>query len=114
MFLNLLQACSFSIDNIMAPLMTLVNISFFLQFSKQPLLPRFLVFSLGFYMRLCYTIGFNFSRTVSTSINALVSARRIDAFLVTKEITTVNERSFYGETAEITVKNLDYSWDQVI
>ncbi len=113
LFLNLLQAISVSIDNMLAPLMTLVNISFFIEYAHQPLFPRFLVFTLGFYMRLCYSIGFQFSRTISTLINGLVSAKRINDFLLAKELATANEKCFYGETASIKVENLDFSWNQV-
>jgi ABC-type multidrug transport system fused ATPase/permease subunit len=113
LWLNILQAIILSIDNIMATLMTLFNLIFFIKFSNYVLLPSYIVFSLGFYMRLCYSIGFNFTRSLTTLINGLVSIKRLDEFLLKKELNINNERFLYDSAdSSIDVENLEFSWNE--
>lgn len=99
----------------MATLMTLFNIIFFVRFSKAVLKPSYIVFSLGFYMRLCYSIGYNFTRSLTTLINGLVSIQRLDDFLLKKELDINNERFLYDSSAtEINLENFSFSWTEVI
>ena len=93
--------------------MTFLNISAFISFTPLPLIPRYLVFSIGFYTRLAYSIGFNFSRSMTTLISALVSLKRINDFLLVKELCPANEKSYFGETISIKVKSLNFSWDTI-
>ncbi len=110
LFLNVMQALSYSIDNVMALLMTLANISIFISATNQPLLPSFIVFSLGFYVRLSYSIGFNFSRSVSSLITGLVSLKRINEFLLLEELAPANERCHHGDEISVRVEGLCFSW----
>lgn len=108
-----MQAVSYSIDNTMALLMTFMNISIFISFTDLPLLPSFIVFSLGFYVRLCYSIGFNFSRSTSALITGLVSLKRINDFLLLDELPPANERFCYGDEISVKVEKLCFSWKNV-
>ena len=111
--LNVLQAITLGIDNMMATFMTLVNISCFVSFFLRPLLPSYIVFSLGFYMRLCYSIGFYFTRSLVTLINALVSIDRISEFLQMKELSSSLEKISYYDSIGINVENLNFKWENV-
>ena len=66
-------------------------------------------------MRLCFSIGFNFTRSLTTLINALVSINRIDNFLLKKELNINQERFLYDSSAsEINVDDLEFAWSQVL
>ena len=114
--MNLLQSASASIDTIMSTLITFINITCFLHYTNAPLLPSFVVFSIGFYMRLCNSIGFNFTRAINTFINGLVSARRVNSFLMQKELDITlfnNFKQDLDSQSSINVKNLNFDWNQV-
>jgi len=98
----------------MALLVTLLNISTFIASSSLPLFPSFLVFSLGFYTRLCYSVGFNVSRSSSALITGLVSLKRINQFLLVEELPPANEKCYYGDAASVKVENLSFSWDKKV
>lgn len=109
-----MQSITLSIDNIMATLMTLFNIVFFVKYSNAALIPNYIVFSLGFYMRLCYSIGYNFTRSLTTLINGLVSIKRLNEFLLKKELDINNERFLYDSSAtEICVEDFSFAWSRV-
>ncbi len=106
---------SASIDTIMSTLITFVNITCFLHFTNAPLVPSFVVFSIGFYMKLCNSIGFNFTRALNTAINGLVSCRRVNAFLMQKELDLTcftNYKQDDEKNASINVHNLNFDWNQ--
>ncbi|CAF0837577.1 unnamed protein product [Brachionus calyciflorus] len=109
-FLNLLQASSATIDTIMATLMSFMNISFFIVFAGIPLLPSFIVFSIGFYMRLCNSVGFNFSRAVVSLVNYKVSADRIEEFLLMEELDAKQITAPNDPDLAVKVENLNFSW----
>jgi hypothetical protein len=65
-------------------------------------------------MRLCYSIGFNFTRSLTTLINGLVSINRVNDFLLKKELDVNQERYLYDSSAsEINVENLEFAWNEV-
>jgi hypothetical protein len=115
MILNMLASLSATIDTVMATLMTFVNIAFFLGYLSSPLLPSYMVFSIGFYMRLCASMGMNFTRALTMSVNYFISAKRINQFLLLKEFShSVSSTEKKSQTNAIEVENLGYKWDTVI
>ncbi len=96
----------------MALLMTLLNISTFIASTSLPLFPSFLVFSLGFYTRLCYSVGFNVSRSASALITGIVSLKRINKFLLVDELPPANDKCYFGDDVSIKVENLSFGWDK--
>ena len=94
--------------------MTFLNIYFFINFSQTALIPSFIVYAIGFYMRLCNSIGFNFTRSFLTTVSYSVSARRITDYLMIKELEdkrVVNEKDVGNLAVEI--ENFNYTWDKV-
>lgn len=113
----------------MATMVTLLNITFFIAFTeRRPLLPTYTVFAIGFYMRLCNTIGFNFTRSIIYFSNLRVSTKRVQKFLLVKELPSLHESSKGGDMEKtplykpnisgdgdktqsvIEIKNLNFSW----
>ena len=111
--MNVAQAFSYAIDNVLALLMTFINISAFVSFTKLPFLPSYLVFSIGFYTNLAHTIGFNFTQALSSLMSALVSLKRINDFLVIEELPVQNRVSYYGNVLGITVESFSFNWNIV-
>ncbi|RNA19404.1 multidrug resistance-associated 4, partial [Brachionus plicatilis] len=110
--LNLVQSLTATIDTIMATLMSFLNISFFIAFAGIPLVPSFIVFSIGFYMRLCNSVGFNFSRAVVSVVNFRVSAKRVGDFLLMKELEMKPVPVPNDPDLAIEIDNLNFSWKQ--
>lgn len=90
--------------------MSFLNISFFISFAGVPLIPSYIVFSIGFYMRLCNSVGFNFSRAVVSVINFRVSSKRVEEFLLLKELDTKCVSSLNNSDIAIKMQNLNFSW----
>nr|APD26517.1 ATP-binding cassette transporter subfamily C member 4 X1 protein [Brachionus koreanus] len=111
-FLNLVQSLTATIDTIMATLMSFLNISFFIAFAGIPLVPSFIVFSIGFYMRLCNSVGFNFSRAIVSVVNFRVSAKRVGDFLLMKELDMRQVPEPSDQELAIKIDNLNFSWKQ--
>nr|QNH67884.1 ATP-binding cassette transporter subfamily C member 4 X1 [Brachionus rotundiformis] len=111
-FLNLVQSLTATIDTIMATLMSFLNISFFIAFAGIPLVPSFIVFSIGFYMRLCNSVGFNFSRAVVSVVNFRVSAKRVGDFLLMQELDMGQVSTPTNPDLAIQIENLNFSWKQ--
>ena len=65
-------------------------------------------------MRICFSIGFNFTRTLTSVINGLVSLNRLNDFLLKKELDKKHERFLNESSApEVNVKNFKFAWKQV-
>lgn len=96
----------------MATLMSFLNISFFITFAGIPLIPSYIVFSIGFYMRLCNSVGFNFSRAVVSVINFRVSSKRVEEFLLMKELDLKSVSTMSNPIVAIKMENLNFSWKQ--
>lgn len=109
--LNMLLAGNGTIDTIMTTLVTLVNIIFFISFTdEKPLLPAYTVFAIGFYMRLCNTMGFNFTRAMIYFSNFRVSVRRVGNFLLTPELDQSKIRAPENPNTIIEMKDFNYSF----
>jgi len=66
-------------------------------------------------MKLCNSIGFNFTRALNTAINGLVSCKRVNAFLMQKELDLTcftNYKQDDEKNVSINVKNLNFNWNQ--
>ena len=79
--------------------------------SNKPLLPSYVIFSIGFYLRLCYSIGFDFSKAVNSILDFRVSAKRINEFLLLEEL-KVPEIS-KGGTEKVKLDSFSFSWNKV-
>jgi hypothetical protein len=66
-------------------------------------------------MRICFSIGFNFTRTLTSVINGLVSLKRVNDFLLKKELNIRHDRflTYESSAPEVNVKNLQFSWKKV-
>lgn len=111
--LNLLQSASATIDTIMATLMTFVNIAFFVGFTNVPLIPSYIVFSIGFYMRLCNSIGANFTRAITSLVNFRVSANRITEFLMLEELDQNQIAHPNDLITAVSIKDFNFEWKKV-
>ena len=88
MAIKILAAITSSIDAILNTSCTLTNIIFFFIVSgfHTPLLPTYLLFVLGFFIRLTHSIGTHFTRAINTFSSFLVSSKRIGKFLLQDEM----------------------------
>ena len=115
--LNILQAINATVDTSMATIMTLVSVVIFITFTRQPIVPTFTVFSIGFYMRLCNTMGFNFTRALTGLVNARVSIKRLDKFLLNEELATLRKpnvgRVIKKKPLGVEMRNFNYHWSEV-
>jgi ABC-type multidrug transport system fused ATPase/permease subunit len=93
----------------MATMMTFINVAFFINFTTSPLVPSIIVYAIGFYMRLCYSIGFMFSSAFTKLINALVSIDRMNEFLLAEEIKDTRLEPKDPKTA-IEMDKFCFSW----
>ena len=100
-------------DTIMGSLMTFLNVTVFLAVLSRPLSTTYIVFSIGFYMRLCSSIGFSFTRAVTSIVDFGVSARRINSFLLMRELNLNQVEKYTDKTIKIEIKNLNFKWDTV-
>jgi ABC-type multidrug transport system fused ATPase/permease subunit len=103
------QGLVVTIDAVLATLMTLINVVFFISFTNLRLLPSFVVYAIGFYQRLCFSIGFIFSRQIIFLSNALVSLSRLNEFLLAKELVELRLEPSDVNTA-IEMKSFNFSW----
>lgn len=101
-----------TIDTIMATLVTFVNISFFIAFTNdKPLLPAYTVFTIGFYMRLCNSMCFNFTRAMIYFSNYRISANRVGKFLLSKELDPKKIMPPGDDNnVAIQIKDFNFSW----
>jgi hypothetical protein len=93
--------------------MTFLNIYFFIKFTKIDLIPSFIVYAIGFYMRLCNSSGFNFTRAYITLINFKVGAKRITDFLLIKELQENRIEKDKSSRCAVQIERLNYSWSKV-
>lgn len=109
----MLLAGNATIDTLMATLVTLVNIIFFISFADgKPLLPAYTVFAIGFYMRLCYSMGFNFTRAMIYFSNFRVSLKRVGDFLTSPELDRSQIRVPDDPKTVIEMKDFKFSFSQ--
>jgi ABC-type bacteriocin/lantibiotic exporter with double-glycine peptidase domain len=95
----------------MTTIMTLINITFFVNYTNLELLPKFIVYAIGFYMRLCNSIGFNFTRAFITTINMKVSIERVREFLLYQEL--VDERRIASDNnLAVKLERFNYKWKE--
>lgn len=111
--LNVLLAANASIDTIMPTLVTFLNIIFFISFTDgKPLLPAYTVFSIGFYIRLCYTMGFYFTRAMVYFTGFRVSTKRIAQFLLTNELDRSRILKPSDSNIAIQLTDFNFSFDK--
>lgn len=100
-------------DTILTTLVTLLNIIFFIYFTNdKPLLPAYTTFAIGFYMRLCNSMGFNFTRAMVYFSNFRVSATRIGNFLKSPELDLTRIHTPSDPNIAIEMKDFNFSWGQ--
>lgn len=62
----------------------------YLTHGQSPILPAYLVFVLGFFIRLSTSIGSNLTRAITMFTNILVGCKRIEKLLLEEEISSSN------------------------
>jgi hypothetical protein len=100
----------------MATLITFMNITLFIRYSNSNvyLLPGFVIFSIGYYLRLSNSIGFNFPRSITSLLNGISSAQRCKLFLIRKETDFVQPQECNeSDIANINLNNFSYCFDKV-
>ena len=75
-----------------------------------PFVPSYLVFAMGYYSRLCTTVGFYLSRAITMCMSALVSLSRFEEFLLYTEFKHQNYNN--SREALIKVTNMSASWSK--
>lgn len=73
-----LFALNYSIDISLGTFLTYMGIAVFIHVTKKPLFPSYMVFILGYYRKICESIGMFFVRAVTHIINAHISIKRIE------------------------------------
>lgn len=100
----------------MTTLITFMNITLFIRYSNSNvyLLPGFVIFSIGYYLRLSNSIGFNFPRSITSLLNGISSAQRCKLFLIRKETNFVQPQECNeSDIANINLNNFSYCFDKV-
>ncbi len=114
--LSLLQALSTSLDTIMTTLITFMNITIFIRYSNANvyLVPGFVIFSIGYYLRLSNSIGFNFPRSITSLLNGISSAQRCKLFLIRRETDFLKSQECNeSDIANINLDDFSYCFDKV-
>ena len=103
-----------SIDAILNTSVTFTNIVFFFIVSGfyKPLLPTYLLFVLGFFIRLNHSIGTHFTRAINTFSSFLVSSKRIGKFLLQDEMSAKKyiEKKIEDKNIIVQMKNFTAFW----
>jgi hypothetical protein len=73
----MVRAINSSIDLDFGSLINYASVATFIFLANKPLLPKYVIFSISYYSRLCATVGFFFVRSLTYLIAAKVSLRRI-------------------------------------
>lgn len=112
--LKLIMAANAVIDTMLSASVTFLNVALFiiLTHNSKPLLPTYIVFAIGFFARLCTSIGSNFTRAINSVTNMMVSAKRIESFMLEEEMQSsriIKESSLDDEFA-VKMKNVTASW----
>ncbi len=83
----------------------------FIMVKDKPLLPSYVILTIGLYMKLSNTIGFNSTKATIYSLNYAVSAKRIGEFLLSKELDrkTVPEPELHTDD-KVAVEIKDFSF----
>lgn len=83
--LHSLSAVNSLFENDLSCFITYLSVTVFVYFMKIPFVPSYLVFAMGYYSRLCTTVGFYLSRAITMCMSALVSLGRFQEFLLFTE-----------------------------
>lgn len=77
-----------------------------------------MVFTVGFYTKLCGSIGLNLTKALTFFTNYKLGAQRIEKFLRHKELALLNKNDSSSPKNEtenktaISIRNLSFSWDE--
>ena len=87
LILKLTMSANAIIDSFMSTMVIFVNIAFFIVVNnaRKPFMPTAFVLVVGFYIRLCASLGSNLTRALNSFANYLVSCGRVEKFLLEKE-----------------------------
>ena len=87
LILKLTMSANAIIDSFMSTMVIFVNIAFFIVINnaRKPFMPTAFVLVVGFYIRLCASLGSNLTRALNSLANFLVSCGRVEKFLLEKE-----------------------------
>ena len=84
---HILSAINSLFENDLSCFITYLSVTVFVTCMRIPFVPSYLVFAMGYYSRLCTTVGFYLSRAITMWMSALVSLRRYEEFLLCNEFT---------------------------
>jgi ATP-binding cassette subfamily C (CFTR/MRP) protein 4 len=108
---NLFLVSTFNqiIDQTLNSAIIFVAVSFFIFFTRLPLLPSYIVIAMSYYMTVSHTIGFFFASEVTMLIAANVSLSRIQDFLLKPD---AQKRNLFTEckTPRVQAQGLCASW----
>nr|APD26522.1 ATP-binding cassette transporter subfamily C member 4 X4 protein [Brachionus koreanus] len=101
------------VDLILPSAITFTSVTFFIFFTKRPLTPSYIVLAMSYYMRISNSLGFFFIKAITTLIAAKVSIKRMQDFLLEKEMFKLNELSetnnpYVKEERVLTLKNISF------
>ena len=82
---HILSAINSLFENDLSCFITYLSVTVFVTCMRIPFVPSYLVFAMGYYARLCTTVGFYLSRAITMCMGALVSLRRYEEFLLCNE-----------------------------
>ncbi|CAF0703154.1 unnamed protein product [Brachionus calyciflorus] len=97
------------VDLILPSAITFTSVTFFIFFANQPLTPSYIVLAMSYYMRISNSLGFFFIKAITTLIGAKVSIKRMQDFLLSKEIHKNNELTPV-QNPYIKIHNLNARW----
>jgi hypothetical protein len=78
---------SSSIEFCLPGLATYLSITFFVLFDNKPLLTKYVVLAMGYYMRICSSIGFFFIRQIGMFISAKIACKRVQVKIFKNDYT---------------------------
>nr|UOU03342.1 ATP-binding cassette subfamily C4-4-1 [Brachionus rubens] len=90
-------------------LLHLQALHFLFSFANRPLTPSYIVLAMSYYMRISNSLGFFFIKAITTLIGARVSLKRMQDFLLEKEVIKNNELT-HVENPCVKVTNLNARW----
>lgn len=78
-YLHSISAINSLFENDLPCFITFISVAIFINLNLNvPLLPSYLVFAMGYYTKLCTTLGYYLSRSITMTMGALVSLNRFE------------------------------------
>ncbi|RNA09566.1 multidrug resistance-associated 4, partial [Brachionus plicatilis] len=92
-------------------MITFISVTCFVLFAGRPLTPSLIVISMSFYLRISSAVGFYFFKAIIMSISGRVSLKRIEKFLMEKNLKKSNI-FFENDNPMVKVSSMFARWSR--